>query len=51
MNSLLTIASRIEAAVAAYISVQPVPNLEEWKQHFVDEKVSAGTYSCIQSLI
>ena len=27
MNTLLTIASHVEAAVAAYISVQPIPNL------------------------
>ena len=41
MNALLLIASRVEAAVAAYVSVQPAPNLGEWRRHFVDEKVSA----------
>lgn len=44
MNALLFIASRIEAAVAAYILVQPVPNLEEWRCAFVDEQVSAVMY-------
>ena len=51
MNTLLTIACRIEAAIAAYILVQPVPNLEEWKRHFRDDKVSAVTYSYILSSI
>ena len=41
MNALLLIASRVEAAVAAYVLVQPAPNLGEWRRHFVDEKVSA----------
>ena len=41
MYALLLIASRIEAAMAAYISVQPVTNEEEWRRCFEDEKVSA----------
>jgi hypothetical protein len=41
MDSLLKIASRVEAAVEAYSAVKPVSNLEEWKWHFDDEKVSA----------
>ena len=41
MDSLLKISSRVEAAVEAYSAVKPVSNLEEWKRHFDDEKVSA----------
>ena len=41
MASLLNITSRVEAAVAAYISVKPVPNLKEWERHFHQEKVRA----------
>ena len=44
MNTLLFIASRIEAAVAAYVSVQPVPNEEEWRHEFMNEQVSAVMY-------
>jgi hypothetical protein len=46
MNSLLYIASRIEAAVASYVSVRPVTNPEEWKRKFGEEKVS-GALSCL----
>ena len=42
MNTLLLIASCVEAAMAAYVLVQPAPNLEEWRHHFVDEKVSVA---------
>ena len=41
MYTLLLIASHIKATVAAYISVQPVTNEEEWRRRFEDEKVSA----------
>ena len=41
MYALLLIASRIEAAMAAYISVWPVTNEEERRHCFEDEKVSA----------
>ena len=41
MYTLLLIASCIEAAVAAYISVQPITNEEEWRCRFEDKKVSA----------
>jgi len=41
MNSLLTIASRVEAAVEAYGTVKPVSNLDKWRQHFNEERVSA----------
>lgn len=42
MASLLPFASRVEAAVASYISVQPVPDTDvaEWKRHFEEEMVS-----------
>ena len=40
MESLLQIASRIEAAVLSLQSVKPALNLEEWKWHFNEEKVS-----------
>jgi hypothetical protein len=51
MNALLLITSRVEAAVAAYVSVQPAPNLEEWRRHFEEEKVSALTTDYILILI
>ena len=41
MYALLLIASHMEAAMAAYISVQPITNEEEWRRRFEDEKVSA----------
>jgi hypothetical protein len=41
MNSLLSIASRVEAAAEAYRAVKPVSNLDEWKTRFNDERVSA----------
>ena len=41
MASLLNVASRVEAAIAAYTSVKPVPNLKEWERHFHQEKVRA----------
>jgi hypothetical protein len=47
MDALLLIASRIEAAVSSYKSVAPVPNMEEWKRHFDEERVSALFYSYI----
>jgi hypothetical protein len=44
MDSLLQIASSVEAAVASYVSVQPVPvaDMVEWKRHFTNEFVSAA---------
>ncbi|KAH9020904.1 hypothetical protein EDB85DRAFT_1895942 [Lactarius pseudohatsudake] len=39
MTSLLSIASRIEAAVATYVSVQDVTDRAEWKHHFDEEKI------------
>ncbi|KAF8265602.1 hypothetical protein EI94DRAFT_1804127 [Lactarius quietus] len=41
MQSLLQIASQVEAAVEAYNSVKPIPNLEEWVQHIEEEKAKA----------
>ena len=41
MASLLNVVSCVEAAIAAYISVKPVPNLKEWERHFHQEKVLA----------
>jgi hypothetical protein len=41
MQSLLEIASRVEAAVASYKSVMPVTDVEEWRRRFDQEKVSA----------
>jgi hypothetical protein len=50
MDSLLHIASRIEAAVNSYVSVRPVTNTEEWKCKFDKEKVS-GIFSLGYTLI
>lgn len=41
MDTLLKIASCVEAAVEAYGSVKPVSNLDVWRRHFEEEKVSA----------
>jgi hypothetical protein len=41
MESLLKIASRVEAAAEAYGNLKPVSNLEKWRSHFDQEKVSA----------
>ncbi|KAF8262500.1 hypothetical protein EI94DRAFT_1704730 [Lactarius quietus] len=40
MQSLLQIAFQVEAAIEAYNSVKPIPNLEEWVQHIEEEKSS-----------
>jgi hypothetical protein len=37
---LLQIVSHIEVAVLSFKLVKPAPNLEEWKQHFDEEKFS-----------
>lgn len=51
MNSLLLIASRIEAAVASYVSVQNGTDKAEWKHRFDMEKVSApSNFPYFQSL-
>jgi hypothetical protein len=50
MDSLLQIASRIEAAVNSYVSVRPVTNTEECKCKFDKEKVS-GIFSLGYTLI
>jgi hypothetical protein len=39
MSNLLRIASRVEAAVAAYVSVQEFADTQQWKQKFRDEFV------------
>jgi hypothetical protein len=44
MASLLTIAARVEAAVASFISVKPAPNEAEWRRCFRTEQVSALLY-------
>ncbi|KAI9429532.1 hypothetical protein H4582DRAFT_2065117 [Lactarius indigo] len=41
MTSLLSIASVIEAAVAAYVSVRDVTDRAEWKRHLEKEKAKA----------
>ncbi|KAH9022868.1 hypothetical protein EDB84DRAFT_1441102 [Lactarius hengduanensis] len=38
MTSLLSIASKIEAAVATYVSVRDVTDRAEWRRHFDEEK-------------
>ncbi|KAI9430703.1 hypothetical protein H4582DRAFT_2063490 [Lactarius indigo] len=38
MNSLLHIATRVEAAVASYVSVHNVADRAEWEHHFEEEK-------------
>jgi hypothetical protein len=40
MSTFLKIASRVEAAVEAYISVKDFANTEEWKENFKGEMVS-----------
>jgi hypothetical protein len=40
MTTLLHIASRVEAAVEAYISVRDISDRGEWKENFRGEKVS-----------
>ena len=40
MNSLLSIAARVEAAVASYVLVQPIPDIGEWRVHFEMKRVS-----------
>jgi len=40
MSNFLRIASRIEAAVASYVSVQKFADTQQWKQKFQDEFVS-----------
>ncbi|KAI9447438.1 hypothetical protein H4582DRAFT_2067999 [Lactarius indigo] len=41
MTSLLSIASVIEAAIAAYVSVRDVTDRAEWKRHLEKEKAKA----------
>jgi hypothetical protein len=41
MSTFLQIASRVEAAVEAYISVQDFSDREAWKEMLQREKVSA----------
>jgi hypothetical protein len=41
MNALLQIASRVEAAEKAYISVREFGDREEWRAKFEKEMVSA----------
>ena len=40
MTTLLHIASRVEAAVEAYMSVRDISDRGEWKEKFRGEKVS-----------
>jgi hypothetical protein len=40
MSSLLHFASRIEAAVASYVSVKGATDMEKWRHQFDQEKVS-----------
>ena len=41
MSTLLQIASKVEAAVQAYISVRDFANKQEWKEGFEGELVSS----------
>jgi hypothetical protein len=41
MSGFLQIASRVEAAVEAYVSVRDFAKGEEWKEKFDEENVSA----------
>jgi hypothetical protein len=41
MSTLLHIASRVEAAVEAYVSVRYISNMDEWSAGFEREMVSA----------
>lgn len=50
MTTLLQIASRVEAAVQAYISVQGIMDREEWKEHFKVEMVSAHIHGVLITL-
>lgn len=49
MTPFLQIASRVEAAVEAYISVRDFANTEEWKAMFMEELVSAHLHGVSHS--
>ena len=45
MDALLRIASKVEAAVEAYIAVRDFANREEWKAKFKREHVSFSFFT------
>src|SRR6266699_2111642 len=52
MTTLLQIASKVEAAMKAYITVQDFADKEEWKEKFQGEMVSSHLqYMAFRSLI
>ncbi|KAF8262442.1 hypothetical protein EI94DRAFT_1808759 [Lactarius quietus] len=45
MNTLLTVASCVEAATASYnLLARPVANKETWRRHFKEERANAGRH-------
>jgi hypothetical protein len=51
MSPLLQIASRVEAAVEAYTSVQDLVDAQEWRERFREEKVSVHLHGVLIALI
>jgi hypothetical protein len=47
MTELLKIASKVEAAVQAYISVQGIADRQEWKERFRGELVGAHIHGVL----
>jgi hypothetical protein len=51
MSNLLQIASKVEAAVGAYNSIQDIADRQEWKAGFERELVSDHSYSILSFYI
>ncbi|KAF8258205.1 hypothetical protein EI94DRAFT_1708192 [Lactarius quietus] len=48
MNALLTVASRVEAAMVSYNSLaRPIANKETWRHCFREERANAGHHFCV----
>jgi hypothetical protein len=47
MSTFLHIASRVEAAAAAYISVRDFTDSQEWREKFKREKVSTHLHGVL----
>jgi|HubBroStandDraft_5_1064220.scaffolds.fasta_scaffold106100_1 hypothetical protein len=50
MDNLLKMASKVEAAVQAYVSVQDFADREEWKNYFAEEFVSGHLHGVFIAL-
>jgi hypothetical protein len=51
MPTFLQIASRVEAAVAAYISVRDFSDSQEWREKFNGEKVSTHLHGVLITIV